>query len=75
MVVDYFPAQKNTLALSIIATGSQLGNALLYLELNLISIAGWRVLFVWAGSISGIVGLVLLAGVKDPTRGAFSYNF
>ena len=75
MVVDYFPAQRSTLALSIIATGSQLGYSFMYLEINMITRAGWRLIFIIVGGISGAIGLILLAGVKDPTRGAFSYNF
>ena len=71
LVSDYFPPEKRATANSIIQAGNYLGVGVSSFSVLLISMFGWRVQYMIMAAISGLLGLVTMAAIKEPERGGF----
>ena len=71
LVSDYFPPEKRATANSIIQAGNYLGVGVSSFSVLLIPIFGWRVQYMIMAAISGLLGLVTMAAIKEPERGGF----
>jgi MFS family permease len=75
LVINYFPVNRTTTAISVLSVGSQLGIALNFMVTVFIEIAGWRKTFIAIGIFFIGVGAVSLFAIREPTRGKFSYGY
>jgi MFS family permease len=73
LIVDYFPANRQTTAMGLFALAESLSDGLTSFATVVIASVGWRKTYIMFGTIFMGIGLVGLTAIKEPVRQRFTY--
>jgi sugar phosphate permease len=73
LISDYFPVSYRSTANAIETAGSYVGGGLSSLCVILISMYGWRAMYMITGVTGIIMGLFTLVVLKEPKRGVYDF--
>jgi sugar phosphate permease len=72
LIQDMFPAKMRSRANSIISCGNDIGDGIASLYIIFIAKFGWRAAITNMGMVGMMIGLSVLAFIKEPKRGQYS---
>lgn len=73
IIADYFPPKFRSTANAIETSGSYVGGGLASIGVILIKLYGWRNMYKIVGIVGVLMGVAVLAFIKEPGRGVFDF--